>query len=180
MAQTTPTPALSPCATARRVGPARSAANVRQHHLRMHPRDRPRTRLTHAHTGMQRQVRTRVRVRRRTAPSCWPPRAMHGACTCGRSRCARRLWRCAMYASEACCMPPGADMAPWRGDLASIAPASRCLPACADGNAVHLGHEDERPKLLRHARVENSLLHWPAQVFGESCAVRGDAVCGFR
>jgi hypothetical protein len=26
-----------------------------------------------------------------------------------------------------------ADMAPRRGDLASIAPATRCLPACADG-----------------------------------------------
>ena len=84
-----------------------------------------------------------------------------------------------MRVKHAACLR-GADMEPRRGDLASIAPASRCLPACADGNAVHLGHEDERPKLLRHARVENSLLHWPAQVFGESCAVRGDAVCGFR
>ena len=60
-AQTTPTPAHSPRATARHAGPARSAGSVRQHHLRMHPRDRPRTScLAHAYTGMQRQVRHRV------------------------------------------------------------------------------------------------------------------------
>ena len=80
-----------------------------------------------------------------------------------------------MRVKHAACLR-GADMAPRRGDFASIAPASRCLPACADGNAVHLGHEDMRPKLLRHARVENSLPHWPAQVFGEPCAMRGDTV----
>ena len=63
-----------------------------------------------------------------------------------------------MRVKHAACLRD-ADMAPRRGDLVIIAPASRCLRASIEDDGVHLGHEDERPDLLQHALVEKWLPH---------------------
>ena len=70
-----------------------------------------------------------------------------------------------MSVHHAACLR-GAISAPRRGDLVTIAPASRCLCASIEDDGVHLGYEDERPDVLQHGHVENPLPHSPAQVFG--------------
>jgi hypothetical protein len=84
-----------------------------------------------------------------------------------------------MSVHHAACLR-GAISAPRRGHLAIVPPATRCLRTRLEDDGVHLGHKDERPNVLQHGHVSNSLLHSPAQVFGQRYAVRGDTVCGLR